>query len=44
MNKKTATVLQTCVVIKMIIKDTINILYNNDNDNNSDNTNNFKIF
>ena len=40
MNKKTATVLQTCVVIKTIIKDTIHILYNSNNDNNSDNNNN----
>ena len=33
---KTTTVLQTYVVIKMIIRHTIDIFYNNDNDNNSE--------
>ena len=35
----TTTLLQTYVVIKTMIKHTINIFYNNDNDNNSDNDN-----
>ena len=36
---KTKTLVQTYVVIKTIAKHTINIFYNNNNYNNSDNNN-----